>query len=296
MQRLSSETARTRSRLAMIHASDTAEFCRNYPDDGARLQLAVQSELFSSRRLIELAQTLDEHLVEFNPGDLPIAVAPNNIPHSDLSAAEIIESIGTNNSWMTLRNIEHDLAFERLMRQIIDVLKPDIEERSGPIIQCEGFLFISSPGAVTPFHFDEEHNVLIQLRGRKRVALFSQHDRDLASQIDLERFHSGGHRNLALPKNLENRGDEIALEPGAALYIPPLAPHWVSVTGTEPSLSLSVTWRSHASRRMCYLHQINHELRKRGANPRFPGTARLIDQLKIWCASGANRLKSLFRP
>lgn len=275
----------------MINLEDTTQFEDHYPDAKARFSLTVQSPLLSRIRLVKLAGDLAPHLVEFNAGDLPISVSPNDVQEPDLSATETIERIGECNSWMTLRNIEHDAEFATLAQNIIDHLSDRITQKTGDILQREAFIFISSPGAVTPFHFDEEHNILIQIEGTKDVQVYSQYDRDLASQQDLERFHTGAHRNLLLHPELQSRGEVVTMAPGDALYIPPLAPHWVKVTSDKPALSLSVTWRSAQSKRTCYLHQINHELRKRGANPRFPGEAPIADQLKIWRASAMNRLQ-----
>ena len=30
-------------------------------------------------------------------------------------------------------------------------------------------IFVSSPGAVTPFHMDHEHNFILQIRGNKKL-------------------------------------------------------------------------------------------------------------------------------
>jgi len=224
------------------------------------------------------------------PGDLPISVSPDNVPEPGMSAAETIEKIGSANSWMVLRNIERDPAYTDVMEKVLDTVSDIVTAKTGSMMRKEAFVFISSPGAVTPFHFDEEHNILIQIEGRKEFTIYSQHDRDLASQEDLEAFHSGAHRNLPVTEEKLARGTPVTMEPGDAIYVPPLAPHWVRVLGDEPSLSLSITWRSEMSQRSCYLHQINHELRKKGARPSFPGRNPVADQLKIMRASGKRRL------
>lgn len=277
----------------MIEIQDKAIFEEQYPHERAVFTIDVDTPLMKRPRLIELAQALPADLVEFNPGDLPISVSPDSIPEPDLSAAETIEKIGTVKSWMTLRNIENDPAYRDLAYGIIDRLSREIEAKTGRIHRREAFIFISSPGAVTPFHIDEEHNILIQLEGTKTFTIFSQHDRQLASQTDLERFHSGAHRNLSLDPELAGRGEPIHMKPGTALYVPPLAPHHVKVTSSEPSLSLSITWRSESSKRTCYLHQINHRLRQKGVTPPFPGERPMRDQLKIWQTSAAARLGRL---
>lgn len=275
--------------------TDPGEFPAHYPDRPARLKVLVEGPLTARRRLIELARALKPDLVEFNAGDLPISIAPDAVPAAGQSAEETIARIGECNSWMTLRNVEHDHDYKALATAAVDSVASWAEEKTGPTLQREAFIFISSPDAVTPFHFDEEHNILIQIEGEKIVTVFSQYDRDIASQLDLERFHSGGHRNLKFEPSFEPRGVPFRLGPGDALYIPPLAPHFVRVVSREPSLSLSCTWRSKRTKRDVYLHQINHRLRQRGASPSFPGTNPLADQLKIWRASAIRRLSRPMR-
>lgn len=272
---------------------DQEEFDAGYPDKRAVSTIHVDTPLTSRARLVELAQSHPSDLVEFNPGDLPISVSADSVPDADMSAPEIIEKIGMVNSWMVIRNIEKDDAYRKLAYGIIDSLKETIERETGEMMRREAFMFISSPGAVTPFHIDEEHNILIQLEGTKTFTIYSQHDRELASQTDLERFHSGAHRNLKLDPEMAGRGEAIHMEPGTALYVPPLAPHHVHVTSDVPSLSLSITWRSESSKRTCYLHQINHKLREKGVTPKFPGESRVSDTMKIWKASAGARLGSV---
>ncbi len=260
-----------------------------YPQSPGKLGLRVASPLFDRRRLIALAQSLAPHLVEYNNGDLPISIRPEEVARPSSPAEDVIERLGLENSWMTLRNIENDREYAALTDKIIAAVAASAQARTGPMLRREAFVFLSSPGAVTPFHFDEEHNILIQIEGEKDVTVYSQADRALASQRDLERFHAGGHRNLPLRDDKKNDGVRFTLRPGDALYIPPLAPHWVTVTGGAPALSLSVTWRSEATMRTAYLHQINHRLRARGLSPRFPGRAPVADQLKIWGQSALRR-------
>ena len=278
----------------MLDLTDDTAFGRAYPDDTAMLAFGGGTPLLTRPRLVGLANALPADRVEFNPGNLPITVSPDNVPAADMSATEVIEKIGSANSWMVLRNIESDPAYADIMEKVLDSVGDAVARRTGPMLRKEAFVFISSPGAVTPFHMDEEHNILIQIEGRKEFTIYSQHDRDLASQQDLEAFHSGAHRNLDASDEKLARGRAITMEPGDAIYVPPLAPHWVRVLGDEPSLSLSITWRSNASQRICYLHQINHEIRAQGGSPAFPGRNPVADQLKIWRASGKRRLNRLF--
>ncbi|MEL7486881.1 MAG: cupin domain-containing protein [Pseudomonadota bacterium] len=270
-------------------------FATRYPDAPARFSIAVDTALMKRDCLTRLASELPPHLVEFNSGALPVSIEPEDVPTPAARAEEIIARLDRDTVWMTLRNIEHNTDYRRLCDAVANALAGVAEAATGAMLQRENFIFLSSAGAVTPFHIDEEHNVLIQIEGRKTVRVFSQHDRRLASQRDLEAFHAGGHRNLILDPAYAGDHQAFDLAPGDALYIPPLAPHWVSVAGDEPALSLSITWRSEATRRAVYLHQINHRLRQFGARPRFPGATPVRDQVKIWGASALARLVTPFQ-
>lgn len=273
---------------------DASAFAEAYPDKPAKLAMRVASPLFERKRLIALGKSLAPHLLEFNSGEVPFSTSPDAVPPSGRSFEETVLEIGERNSWVNLRNLEWDAEYRALTDECIAPLAAATTAKTGPILQRENFLFISSADAVTPAHLDEEHNILFQIEGEKVVTVYSQGDREIVPQEKLEQFHTGGHRYVTIAPEQESRGRAFHLAPGDALYIPPLAPHWVKVAGAAPSLSLSVTWRSHASKRVLYLHQINHRLRGRGARPRFPGEAPIIDTLKIWRESGARRLQSAF--
>ena len=63
-----------------------------------------------------------------------------------------------------------DLAF--VVGDIACALEPLVRARTGTMYKREAFIFVSSPNAVTPFHMDPEHNILMQLRGTKTMTLF----------------------------------------------------------------------------------------------------------------------------
>ncbi|HBQ92644.1 MAG TPA: transcriptional regulator, partial [Erythrobacter sp.] len=62
----------------------------------------------------------------------------------------------------------------------------------------------------------------------------------------------------------------FALEPGEAVYVPVMAPHFVR-NGSEPSLSLSITWRSQWSYDEAGARCFNGLVRKTGYRPAAPG-------------------------
>ncbi|MBY0422910.1 MAG: cupin-like domain-containing protein, partial [Parvularculaceae bacterium] len=206
---------------------DAAEFGERYPDRPAKIAISIKSPLLERRRLIALGKSLQPHLLEYNSGEVPISTSPDAIPPSGRSFEETVLEIGERNSWVNLRNLEWDPEYKTFTDECVAPIADLVTAKTGPIIQRENFLFISSAGAVTPAHIDEEHSVLFQVEGEKVVTIYSQSDREIVPQEKLEEFHSGGHRNVIIKPEQEKRGQAFRLKPGEALYIPPLAPHWV---------------------------------------------------------------------
>jgi hypothetical protein len=241
-----------------------------YPLSPAVLRHALCGhELLTLDALVELSQRIRPVDAEYNRGDLPIGADPAAIPANGLSAAETIRSIEKCGSWMVLKFIEQDPAYRALLHEALAPLRQMVDAATGPMLHMQGFIFVSSPGAVTPFHFDPEHNILLQIRGSKTMTLFPAGDAALAPGPSHEGFHRGGHRNLAWRDEFAERGSANLLTPGDAIYVPVKAPHWVR-NGPEPSISLSITWRSEWSYHEAYAHGFNRLLRRVGLDPAPP--------------------------
>ncbi len=242
-----------------------------YPESPVRLTHAlVDHPLLTLNALAELAATLPGDSVEYNPGNLPVGIAPEDIPASALSIAETIRSIEENGSWMVLKRIEQHPDYAALLGETLAGVAPLVAAKTGGMLGMEGFVFVSSPGAVTPFHFDPEHNILMQIRGSKVMTLFPAADETIVSPEAHEAFHLGQqHRNLAWQDDFASRGTAQPLTPGDALYVPVKSPHWVQ-NGDAVSISLSVTWRSEWSYREADARAFNHVLRARGLHPATP--------------------------
>ncbi len=220
--------------------------------------------------LVELAATMPTSDVEYNPGALPIGIAPEDIPAPRLSIAETIRSIEENGSWMVLKRIEQHPEYARLLADTLAEIEQMVRAKTGAMLGMEGFIFISSPGAVTPFHFDPEHNILLQIRGSKTMTVFPASDETIVSPTAHEAFHLGQqHRNLPWREDFAVFGNAYPLTPGTAIYVPVKSPHWVQ-NGPEVSISLSVTWRSEWSYEEADARAMNHLLRKLALSPASP--------------------------
>ena len=225
--------------------------------------------LLSIEALAELGESLPASEVEYNPGDVPIGIRPEDVPSNGLSIGETIRTIDSNGSWAVLKNIENVAAYRTLLMDLLGELEPVVIPRTGAMLTPQGFIFISSPGSITPFHFDPEHNILLQLKGRKVMNVWPAGDERFAHRREHERYHTGGHRNLPWEDAYKGDAQQVPLGPGDAVLMPVMAPHFVA-NGDAPSISLSITWRSEWSYRESEAHAANAALRRMGLDPAMP--------------------------
>ncbi len=113
------------------------------------------------------------------------------------------------------------------LRSFTECVARVIPEVVGPRTSAMLGIFLSTPGAVAPFHADQEHNFLFQVMGDKHVRLFDP--------ADLELFPSEARERLAChdvhvldgyDARMESRAHVFHLAPGTMIYHPPMGPHW----------------------------------------------------------------------
>ncbi len=257
-----------------------ARLIRAYPEQPVLLKHNLSGHpLFELEALARLGECMREKDVEYNRGDLPVGIDPDAVEGNGLGIAETIRSIEQNGSWLVLKFIEQDPVYRDLLHDTLAEIEPSVLEATGRMLKLEGFVFISSPDAVTPFHFDPEHNILLQIRGSKTFTVFPAGDEEVASADQHEGFHMGGHRNLRWKEDFAAKGTALHMDPGDAIYVPVKAPHWVK-NGPLPSVSFSITWRSEWSYGESAARGMNHMLRKAGLAPREPGRFPKQNRLK----------------
>lgn len=262
---------------AVFEPHAKAAFARAYPEIAHRLAHRLDDHpLLATESLAMLGEALPPASVEYNRGDLALGVDGKPAPNG-LSIGETIRGIDACASWAVLKNIEQDEEYAALLDDLLSELRPRIEATTGRMLKTQGFVFVSSPHAVTPYHFDPEHNVLMQVRGSKTVTTFPAGDAHFAPDEVHESYHTGGARELPWDDRFAQGGSSWPLAPGDALYIPVMAPHHVR-NGREVSISLSITWRSEWSFAEADARAFNRVLRRLGLKPaapaRFPGNNR----------------------
>ena len=235
---------------------------------------------FSLERIAAVLPKLPADRVEYNAGDVPVNATYGSIQHNGLTPEETIRRIEERRSWMVLKNVEKDEDFGGMLEECLD----EVAERSESIEPAmgvrEGYVFVSSPGSVTPYHIDPEHNFLLQIRGTKTIHLFDGGDRSVLSDEELERFYTGGGRNLVFREELQKRARTYVLKPGDGLYFPVTHPHWVK-NGPEPSISFSITFRTPATAARDRLYKMNAALRSIGVPFVRPGAVPALDRAKL---------------
>jgi len=255
--------------MKIFPAPTHAKFAANYPEVPHQLEHGFDTHpLLELEALSDLAKRLPTHFIECNLGDQPIGV--DHIPEQlREQAAEKILDIGSAGCWVALRNVEQQPEYARLMADLLEEMRPQIERKTGPMLNLQSFIFVTSPGGVAPFHFDPEHNILLQVRGSKLFTVFTPGDPAFAADEMHEAYHAGGRAELPWRDDMAPHGIPFALGPGDAVYVPVMAPHYV-VNGPEVSVSLSITWRSPWSYAEADARALNRKLRQFGMKPAAP--------------------------
>jgi hypothetical protein len=276
-------------RLSVFDPAARRQFAAHYPEAPHILAHGLTDHpLLELEALASLAEQVPLASVEYNRGDVPIGVDGKPGP-TGLGIAETIRRVAEANSWAVLKNIEQAPAYAALLHDLLEELRPQIEAATGSMLAPQGFIFISSPNAVTPYHFDPEHNILLQIRGSKVMTQFPAGDTRFVPDEAHEIYHNAGPRELRWDDAFLPCGREFAIGPGEALFVPVMAPHFVR-NGPAPSVSLSITWRSEWSYRESDARIFNGILRERGFRPKAPGRWPQQNYLKAYAFRAMRRL------
>jgi quercetin dioxygenase-like cupin family protein len=250
--------------------STQALFAANYPEVPHKLEHNLATHpLLELDALARLAKRLAPEFIECNLGDQPLGV--DRVPEQLRErVVETIQEIDTAGCWVCLRNVEQQPEYADLLGKLLEEMRPQIERKTGPMMNLRGFIFVTSPGGVVPYHFDPEHNILLQLRGSKVMTVFAPGDPAFAADEAHEAFYAGGRPELKWRDEMAPQGIPITIGPGEAVYVPVKAPHHVT-NGAEVSVSISVTWQSPWSFAEADARAFNAMLRRIGIKPSPPG-------------------------
>jgi hypothetical protein len=265
----------------------------------------VGHPLLQLPRLIELARSLGHPILYFR-GDHAInqvdedsaekrTFVDRKLTRPDLSAVEVLAQIQSCRAWMQLRDVGVDPEYAALLQQIIDEFRGPSERVASGLSAPRADIFVSSPGSTTPFHLDEEHNFLLQIRGSKKLSIADGFNPAVLRPERLRAYFQGSGELAPYSAQLEQHSEHIDLSPGEGVHIPPCFPHWVQ-NGQEVSISLGILWFSDVTAKRRHLYRVNSWLERVGLHPSTPGHSPLSDSIKALPLLMKRRLRRWMQP
>ncbi len=244
--------------------------------------------LFELTRLVELAKTLwamADGKVLVNEGEASFDKRWDEIPRKAVSIIEGIRRIQDSGTWVLLKSIQEDPEY----RECIDQCIAELSESTGvdlkkEITWIDGYVFIASPGAVTPHHIDHESNFLLQIHGEKNLNVCDPGDRSVLFEEEIENYYMGDLSAAHLKPVSQEKAYVFPMAPGTGAHIPSKGPHWVR-NGDDYSVSFSINFCMRETDVRSRIYQCNHYLRKLDFQPTPPGRSAVKDRLKIMALS-----------
>lgn len=235
--------------------------------------------------IAELADQLGVESVVREAAVKPLVYADGATePTREESPGDAVRQLDGNNAWLTLLNIENHSRYRALIDEQLDAAALAAGLPPSDWRNRMGFVFASSPNSVTGAHFDIEHSLLLQLRGRRTLTFGDFPDTE-TRESEVRRYWSGGSYGKLAALPVPRR--EVAVEPGVGVYIPPYTPHWLQ-NGDSASLSLTITFFNRDNESESLVQVCNERLRRFGVDPRPYGRSPLADRVK----AGAMRFGS----
>jgi hypothetical protein len=207
-------------------------------------------------------------------------------PADGRSVEDVFRRMHEPGSWVALYNVQTDPVYERFLRDVLGSAERVVQDHE-TAYDVRGFIFISAPPSVTPFHMDRENNFWLQIRGRKTLSVWDHRDRATVAARDVETFiNYRSLDNVRLTDAARSRAGTYDCGPGDGVYFPSTSPH---MTHTDTSwvspedgvvVSIGVVFYSNVTRRNAYAHAFISVRRRFGLNPRLAGTSEWVDRVK----------------
>jgi hypothetical protein len=201
---------------------------------------------------------------------------------------EVFANIESPGSWVALYNVETHPKYKAFLDEVMACFKPMVEAQEPGIFELGGFIFVSAPPSVTPFHIDRENNFWLQIAGRKEMSVWDANDREVvSSQARSDFVVHGALDDVKLRDEHLARRHLFNVGPGDGVYFPSTSPHmtrtensWVK-PGDAISISIGVVFYTETTRREANVHVVNRLLRKHlGMSPLEPGQSAFVDSVK----------------
>jgi hypothetical protein len=234
--------------------------------------------------------------------DLGINFDRAHIDHQNgLTIEETIETIRTSNSYIAIRSPELHPAFKGLFDDLSDDVGHLIRQngKGNQPLEASCWLFIASPNAQTPFHFDRYSNFLMQIRGSKEVAVFPNFDQRVILDADCEAYMDRTEQRPPWHPELDQYAAKFNFKPGEAIHIPFISGHYVKNGADDVSISLSFFFQTDETLMWTKAMQLNHRMRRHlgrfGIKPSAVGHSPIRDKMKAAVLPTADKVWSMFK-
>lgn len=213
--------------------------------------------------------------------------AHDSKPSDGRSIGEVFRRIEEPGSWIALYDVEAIPRYRALLENVLDNVRHTIMREQRGIFMVTGFIFISAPPSVTPFHIDRENNFWLMLQGQKVMNVWDHTDR-VVVPIDAVEDYIVAHsaRKVRLKDEFVPRSHEFVTGPGDGIYFPSTSPHMTrsdpewTAPGDRVAISVGVNFYTAHTRKTARVHQFNRMLRKCGLSPAQPGKSPMVDAIK----------------
>lgn len=214
-----------------------------------------------------------------------------------LSLLETMERIRTSNSYVMVRKPETHASFRDLFSELKGEVEGIMADAGAGTSAHDAmlYLFIASPGSVTPFHIDRYSTFLMQFHGKKTLYVYPPFREEIVNQAVYESFVAKSGRRPNYDPSLDHYAEAFSFHPGETLHIPFLAPHHVKNGPDEVSISLSIIFNTEITWRQIGAMRFNDKLRRSmgrvGISPGPVGRSRLVDGAKAFAFDAANGIR-----
>src|SRR3546814_18422366 len=114
---------------AIFPAETLERMAALYPQQAGLLHHRLPDHpLLSIEALAVLGESLRPSEDEYNPGNVPIGIRPEDVPSNGLSIGETIRTIDSNGSWAVLKNTENVDAQCHLLMDLLGEIEPGVSQ------------------------------------------------------------------------------------------------------------------------------------------------------------------------
>ena len=225
-----------------------------------------------------------------------------DLPRDGATLHDVFRNIEQPGAWVALYNVEKHPAYESLLNQIIAPLRPVIERHQGPLFNVGGFIFISAPPSVTPFHIDRENNFWLQLHGRKRISLFDHRDRAVVNAKAIDQFIVDRSLDaVRLDDAQVSKAHVYDMHAGDGVYFPSTTPHMTETDanwhkeGQAVSVSIGIVFYTQWTRRFARICQYNVVAQRLGLPVSYPQVGSIGGEIKGFLGKLLAAIKTKYR-